>query len=115
MMAGWIEIFSATGAWAAIVATVVIYLHTRRAGLIEALNRKIDDYAKGDALAHEAMRVQINDIQRTASSVYVRREELNEDFRTLNENLTRVGKEVGSVANRVDELYKSVQWRRGDC
>lgn len=110
-MTNWVELCVATGGWAAIVVTIVIYLHTRRASTIDLLNKKIDDYAKGDALAHEAMRVQIQDIGRGVSENYVKRDQLDADYRTLNENIVGVRKEVGAVANRVDELYRSVEWR----
>jgi hypothetical protein len=61
---------------------------------------------------HEVVKKQVMDMGATLSSNYVLRTDFNSAITGFHTVVGEARKEIGSVHNRLDDIFKNVEWRR---
>ena len=113
------EFLSAGAAWTAIVIAVMGALHRRRVTAMSALEKKIEGAMAEAKAAHSALQTQMTDVFAQVKLTYVPKSEMILMFEALRNDVTEFReavadgrKEMGEIHKRVDDLFRSVEWRR---
>lgn len=85
----WVELFTASGIWATLLAGFLYWLHARR------VRREADLRSQ---LGHEAQ---------------LRFAGITAKIADLRQEIARIGSEIGDIHRRIDQLIQQVEWRRG--
>lgn len=111
-MGVWIEGITAGAAWTSIMVTILIFLHTQRIKAFNRLRNEVIGLINENRNEHDAQRKQVQDIVVSMASNYVRHSQLERAITEFNASLTEARKEIGKIEQRIDELFRSVEWRR---
>ncbi len=113
------EILSAGAAWTAIVVSVMAGLHRRRVAAMTKLENKIEGAMAEAKAAHSALQTQMTDVFAQVKLIYVPKSEmvlmfegLRSDVAEFKDAVADGRKEMGEIHKRVDDLFRSVEWRR---
>ena len=113
------EFLSAGAAWTAIVISVMAALHRRRVAAMTKLENKIEGAMAEAKAAHSALQTQMTDVFAQVKLIYVPKSEMVLMFEGLRSDVSEFKdavadgrKEMGEIHKRVDDLFRSVEWRR---
>lgn len=106
------------------VMALALYLHKRRgdriakseersAGQVEALSDRISLAEQRASNDHKALAAQIADTNQTIREHYVRRADLTHDLDGIKTDIGQINGGIAEIHRRIDELFRSVEWRKG--
>lgn len=95
------------------IMTLALFLHKRRDTRMRELSDRIMAAEARAAADHKALALQIIDLNLTHVEHYVRKDDLMPMLRDMKTEIMAGNHSIDKVSERVDELFKSVEWRKG--
>lgn len=108
--ATWISLFAAMGVWVGILGSIFVFVNRGLSGRFDKIQAQL---ARGEK-DHEALRVQITDLSRSFSESYVRRVDFDSAINGFHAAIGEARKDIGGVGSRIDDLFRTVEWRQRD-
>lgn len=108
-----VQLVVVTGAWSGALMGLATYLHNRRIGQIQKLSDRIEAAENRAANDHKALAKQMADTNQTIAEHYVRRSDLANDLRDIKTEIGHVNGSLADIHRRVDDLFQSVEFRKG--
>lgn len=95
------------------IMTLALYLHKRRGDRLKELADRIESAEERASNDHRALAVSISDTNRTIAEHYIRRSDLMPMLKDIKADVISGNEAIDALRTRVDQLYQSVEWRKG--